>query len=334
MQHEKKENMVSKNHKKNVMRLLMHVQEMYIEELRMNLKARSWLLNRGISEETSNQFGIGLAPEGWDFITSNKGFNDNEKALLEEVGVIKRKDARTYDFFRNRITIPIFHDTVSDLTTVGFSCRKLDENDDQSAKYINSPTSEYYNKSELLYNFQPNKKGQSVVVTEGVMDVIMLHQLGVYAVAPLGTALTKKQIELLKDHDNKITLMFDGDNAGREATAKALKSIWEISKDISVKIAWISSPKDDAGSIAHDIIKRGGNKSSINNYVTIMEPYMFMVINALRIENTREERHHTNIEIESVEQLARMVANYDKYGNKNQAKRSRELVETMYFGEN
>ena len=310
---------------RTIMNVLQTAQELYTEELRHTPKALGYLLERGIPLEAINDFGIGLAPASWNYIAGDKrDLTDEDKDELVKYGVLKENESgHRYDFFRNRIVIPVLVDNGDSVDTVGFSCRLFDTNDTTynkkgAGKYINSPASEKFQKSEILFNFLKHKAGQYVVLVEGVMDVILLAQLGIYAVAPLGTSFTKEQAQILADNDMKVMVMFDGDNAGRNASEKALKLLMEVKQDWEhLEMVWISSPDDDAGSIAKSIMDRGLTAKNIVDYATKMTPDHFMLTKALYDQGRK---------MESVEDVSSVILKIDNYPDQKYVQAARNRV--------
>ncbi|OQX74434.1 MAG: DNA primase [Campylobacteraceae bacterium 4484_4] len=182
--------------------------------------AKNYLLERGIFESSIEKFEIGYAPESYktlDFLRKEKvAYSDAKNFGIVAVG----ENGKPYARFSQRITFPIF---TPGGRIVGFGGRTITGH---PAKYINSPQSAIFDKSRLLYGYHKAKttifqKGE-VIVTEGYLDVIMLHQAGfTNAVATLGTALTDSHIPILRKGDPKVILAYDGDKAGVQAAYKA-----------------------------------------------------------------------------------------------------------------
>lgn len=180
----------------------------------------NYLKNRGINAESIATFKIGFSGGGAEFVSFLRREQMPFEKLLE-VGIIGRDNGRIYARFNNRIMFPIF-----DINgrVVGFGGRIL--SGEKSAKYINSQQSKIFNKSRLLYGYNFAKdaifKERKIIVTEGYIDVIMLHQAGFKnAVATLGTALTELHLPLLSRGEVDILLCYDGDSAGVNAAFKA-----------------------------------------------------------------------------------------------------------------
>ncbi|MBE7043176.1 MAG: DNA primase [Ruminococcaceae bacterium] len=183
-------------------------------------QAREYFLNRSLSEATIKSFGLGYAPDSWDQLLKHLKQKGYSEKMMEISGLVGRKETRYYDSFRNRVIFPII-----DLrgNVIGFGGRVLD---DSKPKYLNSPESPVFSKSHNLYglNFAKNEKERSLIVVEGYMDVIALHQAGIRnAVASLGTAFTPDHAKLMKRYADKITLCFDSDEAGQKATARCIE---------------------------------------------------------------------------------------------------------------
>lgn len=200
--------------------LLQHVSEKYQQALRTNQAAIDYLKNRGLTGRTAKTFAIGFVPEQWQFLTDQ--FNSEQKEQLKIYGLILPGNKGDYDRFRNRIMFPIRD---SRGRTIGFGGRTLG---DDPAKYMNSPESPSFHKGEELYGLyeakQANQHLRQIIVVEGYMDVVSLHQFGVTnAVATLGTATTESHIKKLARSCQEIIFCFDGDRAGRAAAWKALK---------------------------------------------------------------------------------------------------------------
>jgi DNA primase len=182
---------------------------------------RAYLQKRGLSDAIRERFELGYAPEGFESLLR---FLDGKKVPLTkaaELGLVKKGQREGYyDFFRGRLMFPIHN---SRGRVIGFGGRILVG--DSEAKYINSPESPVYSKSYELYGLYQAKRDiltkREAVVVEGYIDVLACVQLGISnVVAPLGTALTPAQVQLLQRSADTLILMFDGDAAGRKAALK------------------------------------------------------------------------------------------------------------------
>ena len=173
---------------------------------------------------TIQAFGLGYAPESWDLVVrhfTEKGYTQQE--LVEAGLVSERESGGIYDRFRNRITFPI-RDAVGKMA--GFGARIL--NPEDQPKFLNSPQTPLFDKGRLLYGLdlarKPIRSEDQVVIVEGYLDVIALHQAGfTNTVSPMGTALTEDQLRLLKRFTRRIVLALDADAAGQKATLRGLE---------------------------------------------------------------------------------------------------------------
>src|SRR5437868_2846961 len=183
--------------------------------------AKRYLDNRGVPEEIIKKYGFGYAPDSWDYISTRLARKHGEKTL-ELAGLVMPRKSGTgyYDRFRNRLMIPIHSETGA---LAGFGGRSLDGSD---PKYLNSPESELFNKSRLLYNLHRSKEAMRridrAILVEGYFDAIALDHAGVPGVvASMGTSLTSGQASLLRRYTTRVVIAYDGDDAGRNATLRA-----------------------------------------------------------------------------------------------------------------
>ena len=185
-------------------------------------RARAYLKSRGFDAHTTERFGFGYAPDGRHAL--KKALGRFDEAMLVEAGMLIRVDDREpYDRFRDRLTMPI-HDARG--RVIGFAGRILDAEKKDAPKYLNSPDTPLFDKGRTLFNLHragpASRKSERIVVVEGQMDVVALAAAGIEdAVAPMGTALTETQIELLWRLCDKPILCLDGDAAGRRAAMRA-----------------------------------------------------------------------------------------------------------------
>lgn len=178
-----------------------------------------YLKNRGLSDETILHFGLGYAGQSGDELyryLRQQGYND---ALLKETGLFKIEERGAYDKFWNRVMFPIM-----DISNhvIGFGGRVMG---DGKPKYLNSPETKIFDKSRNLFglNYAKQGKRRNLILCEGYMDVIALHQAGfTNAVASLGTAFTEQQASLMKRYTEEVLLTYDSDGAGRKAALRAI----------------------------------------------------------------------------------------------------------------
>ncbi len=187
--------------------------------LKKNKNIKQYLIDRGLSEKIITKFGLGYSLSSFDDLSKyllSRGYNNKD---LLELGLISQKGSSNYDRFINRIMFPIFNNTGK---VIGFGGRVLD---DRMPKYLNSKDSLVFKKGNNLYglNFllKDNNKFDYIIIVEGYMDCITLHNHGISnTVASLGTAFTIDQIRLLTKYTSKVYLCFDNDSAGEKATVR------------------------------------------------------------------------------------------------------------------
>ena len=195
------------------------VNNYYQNNLFSNSNALQYLNSRGITKESIDKFQIGYASSSNDTINYLKN-NFFDLSMAKELGIIDSGSNGLYARFIERITFPIF---LQSGKLVGFGGRTISGH---NAKYVNSPATKLFNKSALLFGYNLARESiyqsKEIIITEGYLDVIMLHQAGfTNSVATLGTALTSQHVPLLKKSDAKVILGYDGDKAGMEAAYKA-----------------------------------------------------------------------------------------------------------------
>jgi DNA primase len=197
----------------------------------------SYFKERGFSKETIEKFQLGYSPDIWDAFTKEALGKAYKLEYLEKTGltIVKQEDEKTFDRFKGRVMFPI--QSMSG-RVLGFGGRIL-TNDKKAAKYLNSPESEIYHKSKVLYGiFQAKQaiaKQDNCYLVEGYTDVIQFNQSGIEnVVASSGTALTPDQIRLVNRLTNNITVLFDGDAAGLRASIRGIDLILEAGMNVKV----------------------------------------------------------------------------------------------------
>jgi DNA primase len=195
----------------------------------------SYFKERGFTNETIKKFSLGYSPETWDAFTKEALGKGYKLEFLEAVGLTIPREDRPFDRFKGRVMFPI--QSMSG-RTLGFGGRIL-TNDKKAAKYLNSPESELYHKSKVLYGiFQAKQaiaKQNNCFLVEGYTDVIQFNQVGVEnVVASSGTALTPDQIRLINRLTKNITVLFDGDAAGLRASIRGIDLILEEGMNVKV----------------------------------------------------------------------------------------------------
>lgn len=210
----------------------------FFSKLRVSKQAIQYFTNRGITNSTIRKFGLGYSADSWNELIrymKAKGYSDLD--LLNAGLIIKNEKNNLYDRFRNRVIFPVF-----DIKgrVIGFGGRVLD---DSKPKYLNSPETAVFKKGINLYglNFAvKNLKERTIIMVEGYMDCISLHQHGIInTVASLGTALTSNQAKLLRRYADKVIIAYDADIAGQTATLRGL----EILRNEGFEINVLTVPK-------------------------------------------------------------------------------------------
>ena len=198
--------------------------------------ALSYFKERGFTENTIKKFELGYAPDAWDELYKKAIEDQFTQEILEKSGLISIKDdKKIFDKFRNRVTFPIH--SVSG-KTIAFGARIL-TNDKNQAKYLNSPETEVYHKSKILYGIFQAKKSivnlDNCFLVEGYTDVISLHQSGVEnVVASSGTSLTQDQVRLIARFTKNVTILYDGDQAGIKASLRGIDIILEEGLNVRI----------------------------------------------------------------------------------------------------
>ena len=246
-------------------------------------EAREYISGRGISDSIIKRFGLGYAPNKWNELTDYMNSKGIENDLLFKVGLAKEKNGKYYDTFRNRIMFPIIDRR---MRVIGFGGRVMD---DSKPKYLNSPETPIFNKRYNLYGIHSLNKINSVdriMVVEGYMDVISLHQAGfTHVLASLGTALTQGQAKLMKRYSDNIYICYDGDTAGQKATLKGL----DVLQAEGLKVKVMSMPQ---GVDPDDFAKKYGIVGIQDKMAEAktLNDYKIMVIEANYDLNIEEQR--------------------------------------------
>ncbi len=226
---------------KESMYLVSEFAKTYFQETLLNSEegkaiGLSYFKERGFTNETIAKFGLGYSPETWDAFSKEALSKGYQLEFLEKVGLtITREDGKHFDRFKGRVMFPIQSLSGRNL---GFGGRIL-TNDKKAAKYLNSPESEIYYKSKVLYGIfhakQAIAKQNNCYLVEGYTDVIQMHQAGIEnVVASSGTALTPDQIRLINRLTKNITVLFDGDAAGLRASIRGIDLILEEGMNVKV----------------------------------------------------------------------------------------------------
>lgn len=202
--------------------------------------ALDYFKNRRLTAKTIKRFGLGYAPNRWDGLLTHlrqKGYTDEE--LLASKVILRGKNGNCYDAFRNRVIFPIIDIRGN---VIAFGGRVLD---DSLPKYLNSPDTLVFKKSRNLFamNIAKSSKADHLILAEGYMDVIALHQAGFdQAVATLGTSLTTDQAKMISNYTQKVIISYDSDNAGRTAAKRAIGIFDDTG--VNVRVLAIKDAKD------------------------------------------------------------------------------------------
>ncbi|MDD6728908.1 MAG: DNA primase [Eubacteriales bacterium] len=212
-------------------------------------KGREYFLDRGLTPNTIKHFGLGYAPDEWDALLKHLKEMGYRPSEMVDAGVVKiGKNNNYYDTFKNRVMTPII-DVRGNV--IAFGGRVLD---DSKPKYVNTSDTLVYKKTNELFglNFAKDSGSDCLILCEGYMDVIAMHQAGfTNAVAGCGTALTPEQVRLISRYTNEVILAYDADEAGQKAVSKAVNLFKQT--DIKIKIPAFSGGKDP-----DEIIKKMG----------------------------------------------------------------------------
>ncbi|MDD6569041.1 MAG: DNA primase [Eubacteriales bacterium] len=208
-----------------------------------------YFINRGLTPKTISKFGLGYAPDSWDLLLKHLKSLGYGYGEMLDAGLIKAsKHNSYYDFFRNRVITPVINVRGN---VIAFGGRVLD---DSKPKYLNSPDTLAYKKTNELFalNYAKDSGKDTLILCEGYMDVISMHQAGfTNAVAGCGTALTSEQVRLISRYANEVILAYDADEAGQKAVHKAMS----LFKNTDVKIR---VPRFSGGKDPDEIIKKLG----------------------------------------------------------------------------
>lgn len=206
--------------------------------------ARAYLANRRLDEPIIRRFGLGYAPDSFDRLRNHLrslGFRDEEMVEASLCGKSEKSGA-VYDFFRNRVMFPLIDVSGN---VIAFGGRTLSASEEKGRKYVNTRDTAAFNKRKTLFalNFAKNNCSENILLVEGNIDVVTLHQAGFEnAVAPLGTAFTSDHARVIKKYAEKAILCFDSDSAGQSATEKVLKLLDEVG--VESKVVKLEGAKD------------------------------------------------------------------------------------------
>lgn len=206
--------------------------------------ALTYAVSRGMTKSTLTKFGIGYAPDSWDMLVKEMQSKGYTKQELIDSGLVtvSQKNGNIFDRFRDRLMFPIIDIRGN---VIGFGGRIMNNKDPNAAKYLNSPETLIFNKRKNLFalNYAKKSKLGYLILVEGYMDAIALHQYGFdCAVASLGTSLTEEHAVLISRFVDQVVLIYDGDEAGQRATRRAIPILEKAG--IRVKVLQMRDAKD------------------------------------------------------------------------------------------
>lgn len=271
----------------------------FYNNLKNNESVLRYLNSRGISSNTIVKFGLGYALEDWEGLYQfllNKNYSKEDISKSGLVIPKKTQDSEYYDRFRNRLIFPVFNLTNK---IIAFGGRVLDKT---LPKYINSPETIIFSKGNNLYGLNKAKnniKDGQIIIAEGYMDVISLYEHGLdNVVASLGTALTKEQGKILSRYAEEIILAYDGDDAGRQATLRAI----EVLIPFECKIKVLILPK---GMDPDDYI----NKFGLTGFLLQIKKALPMVEYKIKLAREKYDLNSTEGKIDFSKEIAEILKN-------------------------
>lgn len=272
------------------------IEEFYAEQIESK-EAQEYIKTRNLVIPETGSFNIGYAPNGNALLaySRKKGVKTE---ILEEIGVLKSADKGVYDFFRNRLIFPISN---SRGQTIAFAGRDL--NSDSKIKYLNTPESPIYQKGNELYALNAArhsiKNEDRAYIVEGYPDVLRMHSIGIgNTVATCGTALTNAQAVLIRRYTNKATLIYDGDQAGLNATDRNAEILIRNQFHVSVIIL---PEKEDPDSLFTD-------KETFLEYNSQQTDYILYKTTQYAEKSSADPVFKS----EAIKKISNLIANYDK----------------------
>jgi DNA primase len=239
--------------------VMARIARFFEQNLADNPRASSYLAGRGIDAATGAKFALGYAPDSWDALLKRFGTAEEARAQIFQLGMIIERDTRGgertagfYDRFRDRLMFPIRD---SRARVIGFGGRIIDQGE---PKYLNSPETPLFHKGRELYGLYEARQARAdfkrLMIVEGYMDVVRLHQAGVtYAVATLGTATTQEHLNKIFKLTSEVVFCFDGDRAGRQAAWRALENSLPMALDgREFKFMFLPDGHDPDTLVAHE----------------------------------------------------------------------------------
>lgn len=294
-------------------------------------KALEYLQSRGFSKELIESQKLGFALPSWEALSTMLGRKGFDLEIMAESGLILKKehDDSYFDRFRNRIMFPIRDESGK---VIAFSGRIIEKTDDE-AKYLNSPESPIFHKSQVLYNLDKARasirKTRKVVLMEGFLDVLAANRAGVFnAVATMGTSLTAQHIQKLKRLVEHVTICYDGDNAGFEAAKRA--ALLLKNERLTLDVAILPDKLDP-----DDYIQMYGNEAFVEQILGNPQSYMaFMKMAARKGKNLQYESDTIQYIHEVLQMLVGISSSIERdlYITQlsNETNVAKEAIETTY----
>ena len=272
------------------------------------LAGLDYFRRRGLTPETMKRFRLGFAPDGFEVLKAKLAKENIPEAVSLESGMLVKHEetGRVYDRFRGRVMFPIMD---AKGRVIAFGGRALG---DEKPKYLNSPETPLFHKGRTLYNLnhaqKPARDKKEIIVVEGYMDVIALAENGYpQSVAPLGTALTEDQLNLLWRVAEEPLLCFDGDSAGQKAAARAATlALAHLKPGHSLRFALLQ-PGEDPDSLLRGIDGSAAFRSVIDRAIPLVE-LLWKILNQGRTLDTPERRAGLK---KDTEELVRLIKNDD-----------------------
>lgn len=234
------------NERESLFIILEYAKEFFKNQLHNTDEGKSIALpyfkERGFSDATIQTFDLGYSPESWDLFVKTALKQGYSQEIIEKAGLVtqRNEEGKIYDRFRNRVIFPI-HNVSGKVIAFGARILKSDASKSSQAKYLNSPETEVYHKSSILYGIAQAKNEirnlDVCYLVEGYTDVISLHQAGIKnVVASSGTSLTSDQIKLIARFTKHVTVLYDGDNAGIKAALRGMDLILEEGLQVNLVV--------------------------------------------------------------------------------------------------
>lgn len=296
IEEDKKEN--RNNPKDKIYRINVEAARYFFNNLIINKNAINYFLNRGVTKSIIKRFGLGYSKDSWDGLLRHlraKGYTNLD--MLSAGLIVKGKNGSYYDRFRNRVMFPVFDYRGK---VIGFGGRVLNN---AKPKYLNSPETMVFKKGVNLYGLNyaiKENKDRVLIIVEGYMDCITLHQYGIKdSVASLGTALTTNQARLLKRYADKVIISYDADTAGQLATLRGL----EILKDVGLRVEILTVPD---GKDPDEFIKAHGKEAYlklVKEALPLIEYKIKIIKYSLNIKDKRQVIQYIDRYIKIIENL-------------------------------